>query len=153
MPAQRGVIRNIKRASQINNFKDLLRPSLISKNKTITPTDIDGLIDYGGRAFVYIEGKMRTKQTEQGQRMALENVISSHAKAGHPAMAVIFEHDTTADQQVYVAHCFVRGIYCEIQIRSLCGSSYGGNWWWPQRKNIKVIEAIECFEKEFRIYQ
>jgi hypothetical protein len=152
MPAQRGVIRNINRAMQLNNFKDLLRKSPMSKNMTITPTDIDGLIDYNGVAFVYMEGKLMGKQTEEGQRLAIENVVNSHHKAGHAAMGLIYEHNIPSNEQIYVAYCFVRGIYCGRRIRNLCGDPYNGKWWWPKLKDIKVIDALEAFEIEFQIY-
>ena len=153
MLKERGVIRNVNRAAQLNNFKDLLRRSPLSGNMTITPTDIDGLLDYNGRAFVYLEGKVIGNKTGDGQRLALENMVNSHHKAGNPAMALIYKHNTPVTEQVPVAYCFVHGIYCHRQIGNLCHTRYnGGYWWWPQTKTIKVLTAIENFEKEFQIY-
>jgi len=154
MPAQRGVIRNVNRAMQLNNFKDLLRKSPVSKNMTITPTDIDGVWDYNGKYFVYIEGKLIGKTTDPGQRFALQNIINSHWKAGNPAMALIYEHDIPVSEQIPVAYCFTRMIYCHRQIVNLCGKRWGDSFWWfPQSKTIKVISAVESFEKEFQIYK
>jgi hypothetical protein len=44
---ERGKIRNEKYAKQLNDFRGLLR------RRGITPTDIDGLIDYNGKAFIF----------------------------------------------------------------------------------------------------
>ena len=154
MPAQRGVIRNVNRAMQLNNFKDLLRKSPVSKNMTITPTDIDGVWDYNGKYFVYIEGKLIGKATDPGQRFALQNIINSHWKAGNPAMALIYEHDIPVSEQIPVAYCFTRMIYCHRQIVNLCGKRWGDSFWWfPQTSTTKVLTAIENFEKEFQIYK
>jgi len=121
---------------------------------TITPTDIDGLLDYNGRAFVYLEGKLIGKTTEGGQRYAMQNMVTSHWKAGHPSMALIYEHDIPVSEQIPVAYCFTRMIYCHRQIVNLCGKRWGDSFWWfPQTSTTKVLTAIENFEKEFRIYQ
>ena len=47
---ERGKIRNENHAKQLNDFSGLLR------RRGITPTDIDGLIDYSGRAFIHWKG-------------------------------------------------------------------------------------------------
>lgn len=147
MSTQRGVIKNVKRAQQLNNFKDLIR------KRNITPTDIDGLIDYGGKFFVYLEGKKVGKETDSGQRHALEAVINSHWKASNPSMAIIYEHDIPVEEQIPVAFMFVRGIYSMRQIPCLCGRTYNGsNWWFPQSDTIRVLDAIEHFENHFNVW-
>lgn len=47
---QRGIIRHRRRRLQVNDFSVL-------RYGRITPTDIDGFLDFGGRAFVFIELK------------------------------------------------------------------------------------------------
>lgn len=147
MLAERGVIQNAERSQQINCFKDLLR------QRNITPTDIDGLIDYGAKAFVYLEGKLVGKKATQGQIRALEAVISSHWKAGHPSMALIYEHDIPVTERIPVAFMFVRGIYTKKPIPFLTGLKYKNtDWYFPQSEARKVVTALDNFESHFRVW-
>lgn len=147
MSAERGVIQNKARAKQLNSFKDLIRM------RNITPTDIDGLFDYNGRAFVYLEGKMKGKTLEQGQKMALENVVLSHWKAGHPSMALLFWHDTPLDCEVPVAWMFVKMIFTVKPIPCLTRNKWNETYWYfPQSETIKVKEALDHFEDAFKSY-
>jgi len=77
----------------------------------IYPTDIDGLIDYGGRSFVYMEGKTITAQLKKGQKMALENIVNSHNKAGHTSVAIIYRHNTRVSEDIQVKSCFVSAVF------------------------------------------
>jgi hypothetical protein len=145
MPAQNGVIRNKARASQIFNFSGLIR------RRNITPTDIDGLIDYSGRAFIYFEGKVENNRLQIGQKSALEAVVNSHWKANCPSAALIFWHNIPSDCEVFVHTQFVVGVYCKQQIRCLCGLRIeGSDWWHPQTKAITMLQAVERFEEHFK---
>lgn len=146
MPEERGVIHNKTRAKQLNSFKDLLRM------RNITPTDIDGLIDYNGRAFIYLEGKFgKDKALDMGQRLALEHVVDSHWRANNPSMVLLFWHDIPAECEVPVGFMFVKGIYTIKQIACLTGRRHGmTHWYFPQSETIKVKEAIEYFEETFK---
>jgi hypothetical protein len=148
MSAERGVIQNKARAKQLFSFKDLQRM------RNITPTDIDGLIDYNGRAFVYLEGKYgRDKKLEQGQRMALEHVVDSHWKSGHPSMVLNFWHETPLDPEVPVGWMFVKGIYSRQPIICLTSIRWQDTFWWtPQSQTIKVKDALGFFEEQFKTY-
>jgi hypothetical protein len=116
------------RAKQINDFGGMLRM------RGIYPTDIDGLIDYGGTSFVYLEGKTEGAPIKKGQQMALENLVDSHNKAGHTASALIFRHNTPVEQDIKVSDCRVETLY------------FRGKWH-PQEKQITVLGFIEKWEK------
>lgn len=116
------------RIKQINDFSGLLRM------RGIYPTDIDALIDYGGKSFIYIEGKVISTEFKKGQKMALENLVNSHDKAGHKSTAIVFRHDTPATEPVMVASCIVETVY------------FGGAWH-EQKKTITVLQFIEKWEK------
>lgn len=147
MSAERGVIQNKKRGKQLNSFKDLIRM------RNITPTDIDGLIDYNGNAFVYLEGKCKDKTMDTGQRLALEHLVKSHWKANNPAMALLFWHDTPIGSEVPVAWMFVKGIYSMRVIPLLTGRKHHETqWYFPQTEHMKVKEAIDHFEAAFKSY-
>lgn len=148
MSAERGVIRNIGRAKQLNDFSGLLRP------RNIRPTDIDGLIDYSGKAFLYIEGKVKGKHLsdEKGQKMALENVILSHWAAHHPSALVLFEHSVPIEQMVPVHSQDVRMIFTRQLVPFLCGQRNAETWWWRPAMQMSVISAIEKFEAYFNLF-
>ena len=65
---ERGVINNIQRAQQINDFSNLLYGK-------ITPTDIDGMIEYRGKLYIFFEIKYKDKDMPFGQRLALERLV------------------------------------------------------------------------------
>ena len=88
----RGAIQNKKRYKQLFDYSGLLF------ERNITPSDIDGLIDFNGNAFVYMEAKLIGVEVKKGQRIALENIIKSHEKAGHKAVAIVWRHNVKADE-------------------------------------------------------
>lgn len=148
MSKERGVIKNESRAKQLNNFKGLLRP------RNITPTDIDGLIDYSGKAFIYIEGKVKGKllSEEKGQKLALENVIMSHWKAQHPSAVLLFEHDIPSSQQIDVAVMPLRMIFTPQKVPMLCCDKYKDSFWWTPANGLNVIQGIEKFESFYSLF-
>lgn len=149
MSAERGVIRNIGRARQLNDFSGLLRP------RNITPTDIDGLIDYGGRAFIYLEGKVKGKNLseEKGQKMALENVILSHWAAQHPSALILYEHNVPVDISVPTHSQDVRMIFTRQLVPFLCGQRNAETWWWRPAMQMSVLNAVEKFETYFNLFK
>jgi hypothetical protein len=100
----RGVIENVKRKQQINDFSGLLYGK-------ITPTDTDGLIEYKNKAWVLIEVKYLENELPFGQRLAFERFINdvSHKKQ---AIAIVAEHEIhDTDESIDVAECSVRECY------------------------------------------
>ena len=83
--SERGVIQNRDRKRQIVDFSNL-------KYGKITPTDIDGVLDFGNRLFVYFELKHGNAEVPYGQRLALERLVDSNANSGIPACCLIARH-------------------------------------------------------------
>lgn len=101
----RGVIQNIGRKQQINDFSEL-------RFGNITPTDIDGVIEYKDKAYIFIEIKYMDKELPYGQRLFLERIVDDIAKTGKQAVAIVIEHDVhDVTQSVSVASCRVREAY------------------------------------------
>ena len=98
---ERGKIRHRERARQLRDFTGL-------RWGTITPTDIDGFIDFNNRLFVYIETKYSEVDVSYGQKLALARQCDAAAAAGIIATVLIVEHDTPAKQDIDVAACPVR---------------------------------------------
>lgn len=103
--AERGVIENRDRAKQIVSFAGL-------RFGSITPTDIDGLIEYRGRCFLLVELKHYTKpEMPYGQRLALERLASNLSK---PALLLHAIHYTDATEDIDAATCEVwRYFWCD----------------------------------------
>jgi len=101
----RGVIENRDRKRQIIDYRDL-------RFGNITPTDIDGMIEYHGKAFIYYEFKLNDAEMPNGQRISLEQSIKSHRAAGKQAIAILLEHNIQNWQHdIPAAQCPVREYY------------------------------------------
>lgn len=101
----RGVINHRERARQINDFRNLIYGS-------ITPTDIDGLIEYQNKAYILIEIKYDDAEMPGGQRKALIRMIDDFTKAGKKSILIVAEHYISNwEQDVDVAACMVRKYY------------------------------------------
>lgn len=147
MSTSNGVIKFKARAKQLNNFSGLIRM------RGITPTDIDALIDYNGRAFIYLEGKLKDKKMDKGQLRALESMVNSHTKAGHPSAAIVYWHSIPSDFEVPVDMQFVRAIFCQTKIPNLCRKYYENSQWWePMTETTTVKSAIDYFEECFKMF-
>jgi hypothetical protein len=121
--ATRGAARDRAHAEQGKDFSGL-------QFGKITPTDIDGSVDFAGRVFVVIEAKYRGAAMPVGQRKHLEYVCASHHKAKHPAAALVVSHDTPPDEQIKFADCIVTEAW------------WAGKWLKPATQ-ITCREAIE----------
>jgi hypothetical protein len=118
------------------NYEERFRQPIsfegLDRHRGLRPTDIDAFIDYNGNAFVYIEAKVRYKQIETGQRLALERVVNSHEKAGHPAIAILVWHLEPPENTVILKDCPVAEIY------------FGGSW--RAVKDGSLVDCISRFE-------
>jgi hypothetical protein len=127
-PTQRGNIKHKARAQQINSFSGLLR------RRNITPTDIDGLIDYNGKAFIILEGKYGDAEIPKGQRMALEHLANAMIDGNKQVTVIVFRHNINdVNEDVKVSEQSVTQVY------------FKRKWFTITTKN--VLEVIDKFEK------
>ena len=101
----RGTIQNRERARQIINFHGL-------RIRNITPTDIDGFIEYQDKAMIFLEFKYLDADLPYGQRIALERLVNNIDKSGKEAVLFVCEHnvqDCTKD--VVAEKAIVRKFY------------------------------------------
>lgn len=119
----RGKIRNRKFAQQLRDFSGL-------RFGTITPTDIDAFIDFGGRLFVFIESKHGSAGPPFGQRLALERLCDSCQSGGVTSFVIISYHNEDGDVD------FASTIVREFR--------YMGGWHRPKTQTTtrKAIETI-----------
>lgn len=94
----RGLILNREYATQIRDFSGLLFGN-------ITPTDIDGLIDFRDRIFIIMEFKHSGAPIPFGQKLALERLTDIICETGRIGIGLIAEHNTNGD--IDCANCLV----------------------------------------------
>jgi len=121
---KRGQIRNKDFARQLNDFSGL-------RYGNITPTDIDGFIDFQNRLFIFMEGKHSGSKLHYGQRLALERLTDAcHNPPGRIATCLIVDHNTPPEYDVNFAQGLVREFRWE------------GEWRLPQIAGLTVEEAV-----------
>lgn len=126
--SDRGEFKYKDRAKQLFSFGGMVR------RRGITPTDLDGLIDYNGKAFVLLEGKFVGAPFLRGQKMALENIVDALYKSEIEAILLLFNHTVPPEEMVKVAEQKVIMYYYE-------------NAWREPKQETTVLDAIEMFEK------
>jgi len=89
MSVERGVIRNRKRANQVRDYSGL-------RVGNITPTDLDGLIEYKRRGYVLLETKYQGAPLPKGQELAFERMVDD-LQIVKPAIVIVSTHDTDDD--------------------------------------------------------
>ena len=104
----RGKIYNRKRARQIVNYEGI-------QIDNITPTDIDGLIEYHDLAYILIELKYIGADVPFGQRLAIERLINDLSTTGKSCVAFIAEHNAGCENcecdDIIARYAVVRQIY------------------------------------------
>lgn len=124
---ERGDIKYRERAKQINSFAGLIR------RRNITPTDIDGLIEYNGNVFIMLEGKYGDAELPKGQRMALENLANAILDGNKKVVIIVYRHYIeNSNQDVIVSEQFVSDVYFHRKWNKICG--------------FNVLQTIERFE-------
>ena len=129
---ERGVYQNANRGRQLLRFDGLIYGN-------ISPTDIDGLIEYRNRLWIMFEAKMQGKDVPQGQRLALERFIQNVRYAGKHGIAMIVEHDVKdTGQDIYLKDCNVREII----------TTENGQWH-PPKYEITVKDITDLYIKYY----
>ena len=101
----RGKIQFRERARQINDFSGL-------RYGNITPTDIDGVIEYRDMALIFFEVKHRDKEMPYGQKLALERLADNNQRAGKPSTVLVCRHkNDDPGEDVNVANTIVSDFY------------------------------------------
>lgn len=122
MDESRGIIRNRQYATQIRDFSGM-------RFGSITPTDIDGYIEYRGRCHVLIELKYGEARLPYGQKLALERLCDDLEQA-KPTLAIIASHTCVGDIDVAGA--------------TVTETRFHGKWY-PREDGASVREMTERF--------
>ena len=120
--SERGKIRN-KEHVPTKDFSGL-------RYGKITPTDIDGGVEFNDKVFVFIELKYRNAVIKTGQRLFLERLCDALEVAGKVAIVLMSRYQTTGDTIVDVAPLPVSDFRMK------------GEWHKP-KKEITIRQAID----------
>lgn len=124
----RGKIQFRDRAKQIIDFSGI-------RYQQITPTDIDGLIEYHDIAFLVYEYKLEGAKMPYGQELALTRLVDGLQKSGKMAALLLCEHDVRdPNDDIDAANAKVIKIY------------YCKNWY-SDMKRRTVKEVTNSFIK------
>jgi len=126
----RGEIKCLKRYKQLISYEGLIR------HRKITPTDIDGVIDYAGNAFIFMECKLEGIEIEKGQKLAIENIINGLYEGGKKACCLLFRHNKVPEEIILAKDCIVSEIY------------YEGKWKYYNKNN--VLYCVKAFEDKWK---
>ncbi len=111
--SNRGKIQFPQRMRQVVNFDGC-------KFGTITPTDIDAIIDYKNKAWVIIEAKLNGVPVPRGQILAFERQIDDLSCSGKKAICIVADHNVSdPSTPIVIADCIVRQIYYNSEWRTI----------------------------------
>lgn len=125
MQTKRGEIYNPGQVGQLRDYSGLLFGN-------ITPTDIDGIIEYKNIGYVIIELKYAEAKIPFGQKLALERLTDDLQRSGKPTVCLIATHKTSESGIIDVANSLVREY------------RYKGKW---LHLNLTTAEFITLFFK------
>lgn len=116
---------NEDRAQQLVSFVGL------EFERSIKPTDIDGLLEFADVEFVIFETKYRDAQMPSGQRLALQRTVTAIHSSGRHAIAFVTRHEVhDPREKVIVADTIVTEYW------------YNGQWRKP-KEEISLRVAID----------
>ncbi len=94
-------------------------------HRNIRPSDIDGVLDFGGNLFIFIEAKVIGTPESVGQNRLLENLADTIQLAGKECVVLWFNHNTPTDEVVDVQNgsCYKR--YYKSQYKHLDFTTVG----------------------------
>lgn len=95
----RGEINFRSRAKQLRDFSGL-------RYGNITPTDIDGLIEYKDKAYIIMEAKFGDTVLPKGQELALERLCDDLQKT-KATLLIVARHDQNVEKDIDFANCIV----------------------------------------------
>ena len=137
---QPGKINFRDRAKQIADFSNMTFPSAPGFSGSITPTDIDGVLEYHDKCFVFFELKYTGGEIGNGQRIALSRIVSSLNK---PAVLFLAYHNVyDCEKDIDVSRCIVSWHYSNR--RGGINDTHMETKYYETRQ-VTLLEACGCF--------
>lgn len=127
-------IRHPDRAKQVIDYGGI-------RCGNIMPTDLDGIIEYKGKAYILIEMKHRDTKIPTGQRIALERMVDDFKLRGKLACLLLCSHCVdNCDDVIRAEYTIVTGIYYNFRWTK---------WYEPLGDVInKIIRRLENEERD-----
>lgn len=98
---ERGAIRDRRFATQVKDYSGM-------RWGNITPTDIDGAVEFKGKCYVFIEAKYRDAPLPYGQQLALTRIIDDLQK---PSILFVCSHECAEHEDIDMAKTTVERFY------------------------------------------
>lgn len=139
MSVDRGKMYNYERYTQVKDFSGLVF------ERNISPTDIDGLLDFGNEIFVFIELKCKGGGMTYGQQLAFTRLVDNMEKAGKEAVLIVASHNTDKNEEIDCKNALVTTRYRK------------GEWTFPLntgrtlRNDIDKFLAFICKKNRTRV--
>jgi len=112
--AERGEIRDRTIAKQVRDYRGL-------RWGNVTPTDIDGFVEFRGEMFLFFELKHGDNDMPCGQKIAFERLVDV-VSVSKPAILIVGKHENEAQTDIKAHECEV------VKYRS------NNQWHYPTRK-------------------
>ena len=133
-----------KRAKQWVDFSSL------SWGKT-HPTDIDGVMEFGGKKLVLMELKTKGKDADTGQKLALQHLADNwKSNKGNDSIVIYAEHTQyDPDEEVDMGMAIVKEIYWDkryIDYRGLNRDVRSVVWNFAQDEIQERLDREECLQ-------
>lgn len=125
------MLRNKNRAAQLLNFD-----GMEFGNKQAS--DIDYIMDWNGKMFIFAEVKHVKSEMTEGQCILFENLCDAIHAADKPAIGIVCRHYTNEHEEVTLETCIVDSFY------------YAGQWhdWWDHR--LKFGDFVKTLVRLFK---
>jgi len=122
----RGKINHKSRSKQIKDYSGV-------RYGNITPTDIDGFLDFGNKIFAVLEYKhVNAPSLTYGQELALVRLVDTLAKS-KPTIGILATHETSDDEEIDCANAMVE--------------KYRSSGKWINAKDLTVKALLDKFLK------
>ena len=116
------MIENEDRLRQVVDFEGL-------KFGKLYPTDVDGVLEYKNKGYIFLEFKCGDACLSQGQCIALTRMVDDLSKV-KPAVLFVARHRTRTCDKVYADKCIVTEYY------------WNGEWYETETPLRDIMEAF-----------
>jgi len=115
---------------------------------SITPTDVDMSIDFGGKLFVFVEYKHGDAPFPEGQKKHLEYLVKSILAGKAHAVAAIARHSQSIGEDIACKDAIVDKIFCAAP------NEENGAPEWRDRssKNVSVVNWIDSVVAYYGVF-
>jgi len=98
------LIHNREHMRQIKDFSGL-------RFGKISPTDIDGFLDFGDKLFVFVEMKYGNAEIPLGQRIALTRLCDAVVSKDRKSYLLIVRHELSSESDINVSEQIISDVY------------------------------------------